>query len=106
MQINLHYASRRMQRSNYRSEDVFVEYPVCVISVAVVDEAVVKQCLFPLVFVVLYNGRSISLFQSTVIQSFGVCLQVNCVVTKDPGTPCFLNWDSMVLDWDSRFFTR
>ena len=63
MQINLHYASRRMQRSNYRSEDVFVEYPVCVISVAVVDEAVVKQCLFPLVFVVLYNGRSISLFQ-------------------------------------------
>ena len=63
MQINLYYASRRMQRSNYRSKDVFVEYPVCVISVAVVDEAVVKQCLFRLVFVVLYNGRSISLFQ-------------------------------------------
>ena len=42
MQINLYYASRRTQRSNYRSEDVFVEYPVCVISVAVVDEAVVN----------------------------------------------------------------
>ena len=63
MQINLHCASSRMQRSNYRSEDVFVEYPVCVISVAVVDEAVVKQGLFRLVFVVLDNRRSIFLFQ-------------------------------------------
>ena len=63
MQINLHYSSSRMQRSNYRSEDVFVEYPVCVISVAVVDEAVVKQGLFRLVFVVLDNRRSILLFQ-------------------------------------------
>ena len=35
----------------------------------------------------------------TVIQSFGVCLQINYVVTKDPRTHCFLNWDS----W---FFTR
>ena len=32
---------------------------------------------------------------------FGVCLQINCVVTKDPGTHCILNWDSMVLDRDS-----
>ena len=54
------------------------------ISVAVL-EAVVKQRLFPLVFVVLYNGRSISLFQLTVIQSFGVCLQINCVVTRSEG---------------------
>ena len=29
------YASRGMQRSVDRTEDVFVEYPVCVISVAV-----------------------------------------------------------------------
>ena len=36
----------------------FIEYPVCVISVAVV-----KQPLFLLVFVVLYNRRSIFLFQ-------------------------------------------
>ena len=49
----------------------------CVISVAVV-----KWCLFLLVFVVLYNRRSIFLFQLTVIQSFGVCLWINCVVTK------------------------
>ena len=60
--------------------------PACVISVAVV-----KRQLFLLVFVVLYD----------VIQSFGVCLQFNCMVTKDPGTHCFFNWDSMVLDWDS-----
>ena len=32
----------------------FVEYPVCVISVAVLV-AVVKRCLFLLFFVVLYN---------------------------------------------------
>ena len=32
---NVWYASRRMQRSIDRSEDVFAEYPVCVISVAV-----------------------------------------------------------------------
>ena len=44
---------------------VFVEYtmyPVCLISVAV-TVAVVKQALFLLVFVVLYNRRSIFLFQ-------------------------------------------
>ena len=40
----------------------FVEYPVCVISVAVLV-AVVKRCLFLLVFVVLYNRRSTFLFQ-------------------------------------------
>ena len=84
MQNNLYYVSRRTQRSNYQSKDVFVVYPVGVISVAV-PEAVVKQRLFPLVFVVLYNGRSISLFQLTVIQSFGVCLQINCVVTRSEG---------------------
>ena len=84
-----------------QSEDVFfMEYPVCVISVAVLV-AVVKRPLFLLVFVVLYNRRSIFSFHQTVIKSFGVCLQINCVVTKDPGTHCFLKWDSMVLDWDS-----
>ena len=40
----------------------FVEYPVCAISVAVLV-AVVKRCLFLLVFVVLYNRRGIILFQ-------------------------------------------
>ena len=35
-QNNLWYASRRTQRSIDGSDDVFVEYPVCVISVAVV----------------------------------------------------------------------
>ena len=35
-QNNLWYASRRMQRSIDRSEDVFVKRPVCVISVAVI----------------------------------------------------------------------
>ena len=77
-----------MQRSIDRHEDVIVEYPVCVISVAVLV-AVVTRCLFLVVFVkyVLYNRRSTFLFQQTVlIQSFGVCLQISCVVTKDPGT--------------------
>ena len=58
--------------------------------------------IFPVVFVVLYNGRSIFLSQET-IQSFGVCLQINCVVTKDPcrDSLFFFSWDSLVLDWDS-----
>ena len=41
---------------------LFVEYPVCVISVAVLV-AVVKRRLFLSVSVVLYNRRSIFLFQ-------------------------------------------
>ena len=45
MQNNLRHVSRRTQRSINRSEDVYVEYPVCVISVAVLV-AVVKQHLF------------------------------------------------------------
>ena len=57
-QNNLCYASHRTQRSIDRSEYVFVEYNVCVISVAVV-----KRRLFLLVFVVFYNRRSIFLFQ-------------------------------------------
>ena len=40
----------------------YTMYPVCVISVAVLV-AVVKRCLFLLVFVVFYNRRSIFLFQ-------------------------------------------
>ena len=41
------------------------------------------------------------------IESFGVCSHINCAVTiLDPGTRCFLNWDSAVLDWDSWFSTR
>ena len=44
---------------------MFVEYPVWVISVAVLV-AVVKRRLFLLVFIVLYDGRSfISLYRST-----------------------------------------
>ena len=57
-QNNLCYASHRTQRSIDRSEYVYVEYNVCVISVAVV-----KRRLFLLVFVVFYNRRSIFLFQ-------------------------------------------
>ena len=76
---------------------IFVEYPVCVISVAV-TVALVKKRLLHLVFAVLYNRRIfISVNCNT---EFGVCLQINSVVTKVPGTHCFLNWDSMVLDWD------
>ena len=41
MQNNLQQASHRTQRSIDRSEDVYVEYSVCVISVAVLV-AVVK----------------------------------------------------------------
>ena len=40
------------------------------------------------------------------MQSLGVCLQINCVVTKDSETHWFLNWDSVFLNWDSWFFTR
>ena len=50
------------QRSIDRSEEVFVEYPVRVISVAVLG-AVVQRLLFLLVFVVLYNRRGKFLFQ-------------------------------------------
>ena len=80
MQNNLWHVSRRTQRSIDRSEDVCVEYPVCVISVAVLV-AVVKRRIFLLVFVVLYNKRSII----SVIQSFGVCLQIICVLQKTQG---------------------
>ena len=55
LKFYLWYASHRTQRLIDQSEDVFVEHPVCVISVAVLV-AVVKQCLrsvFLLVFVVL-----------------------------------------------------
>ena len=57
-QNDLWYASLRMQRSIDWSEDVFVEYPVCVLSVAVI-----KQRLFLLVLDVLCNRGSIFLFQ-------------------------------------------
>ena len=53
---------------------------------------------------VLYNRKSILFFSiKTVIKSFGVCLQINCVVTKDPGTHCVLNRDLMALDWTHDF---
>ena len=48
-----------MQRS---IEGVFVEYPVCVISLAGVLVAVVERRLFLLVFVVIYNRRSTFFF--------------------------------------------
>ena len=40
------------------------------------------------------------------VKSFGVCLQINCLVAKKPkhfqfGPHRFLNWDSLVLDWES-----
>ena len=77
----------------------FEEYPVCVISVAVV-----KQDLFLFKSLLCFTIEGVYfLFPETLKQSFEVCLQINCVVTKDPGTHCFLNWGSMVLDWDSRF---
>ena len=55
---NLWYVSHRTERAIDRSEGVFVEYPVCEISVAVV-----KRGLFLLVFVVIYNRRSTFFFQ-------------------------------------------
>ena len=42
-------------------KDVFVEYPACVISVAVLA-AVAQRDLFLLVFIVLYDRRSMFLF--------------------------------------------
>ena len=54
---NLWYASHRTERAIDRSEGVFIEYPVCEISVAVV-----KRGLFLLVFVVIYNRRSTFFF--------------------------------------------
>ena len=65
LKFYLWYASHRTQRLIDQSEDVFVEHPVCVISVAVLV-AVVKQCLrsvFLLVFVVLYKRKSVFLLQ-------------------------------------------
>ena len=52
----MHPVGRKDQLINLKM--FFVEYPVCVISVAVLV-AVVKQHLFLSVFVVLYNRRSI-----------------------------------------------
>ena len=60
-QNNSWHVSLGTQRSIDQSEDVYVEYPVCMISVAVLV-AVVYRDIFLFVFVVLYNGRSF-LFQ-------------------------------------------
>ena len=65
--------------------------------------AVVKR-LFLLVFVVLYNGRSIFLFRYTV--EFGICLQINFAVTKDPVTHCFLKRGLNVSGLGRVIFTR
>ena len=62
MQNNLRHVSHKTQRLIARSEDLYVEYPVCVISVSVLV-AVAEGCLFLLVFVVVYNRRSILSFQ-------------------------------------------
>ena len=56
--INCGMRSLGRKRSIDRSEDVLVEYPVCVISVAVV-----KRRLFLFVFDVIYNRRSIFVLQ-------------------------------------------
>ena len=60
-QNNSWHASHGTQRSIDRSENVYVENPVCMISVAVLV-AVVYRDIFLFVFVVLYDGRSF-LFQ-------------------------------------------
>ena len=60
-QNNSWHVSHGMERSIDRSEDVYVEYPVCMISVTVLV-AVVYRDIFLFVFVVLYDGRSF-LFQ-------------------------------------------
>ena len=62
-QNNSWHVSKGMQRSIDRSEDVYryVEYPVCMISVAVLMAVVYRDILL-FVFVVLYDGRSF-LFQ-------------------------------------------
>jgi len=85
-----------MQRSIDRSEDVFVEYPVCVIYVAVL-----KRHLFLSVLCCALQQKEYICISVNCNAEFGVCLQINCVVTKDPRTHCFFNYDSMVLDWDS-----
>ena len=83
-QNNLWYVSRRTQRSIHRSKDVFlVEYPVCVISVAVLV-AVVKRRIFLLVFVVLYNKRSIISVNCNT-EFWSLSSDYLCAA-KDPGT--------------------
>ena len=56
--------------------------------------AVVKPCLFLLILVksALQKEYNYFYFSKLVVWSFGVCLQINCMVTKDHGTHCFLNW--------------
>ena len=83
MQNNLRHVSRRTQRSIDRSEDVYVEYPVCVISVAVLV-AVVKRRIFLLVFVVLYNKRSIISVNCNT-EFWSLSSDYLCAA-KDPGT--------------------
>ena len=59
----MHPIANRMHRSMDRHEGIIVEYPVCVISVAVLGGCCETMLIFPVVFVVLYNGRSIFLSQ-------------------------------------------
>ena len=54
----------------------------------------------------VFPGKGMDIFWNQTIRSFRVCLQINCVVTKDPGNHCFMNWDSMALDLDSWFFHK
>ena len=51
----------RGERSIDQSKDVFLEYPVCVISVPVLFSWLLLNDSFLLVFVVLYSRRSILL---------------------------------------------
>ena len=51
----------RRDRSTDQSKDVFLEYPVCVISVPVLFLWLLLNDAFLLVFAVLYNRRSILL---------------------------------------------
>ena len=73
---------------------MFCRYPVHVILVAVVD-CHLTLCIFLLDFFGFTKKDYLLISAKTVIKSFRVCLQINCLVTDRP----------VHLDWDSWFFT-
>ena len=105
-QNNLWYASRRTQRLIDRSEDVFVHCRIsclcdfCGCSYALLNDIYFFQSLL------YFTTEGVYFYCSKwLIQSFGVCLQIN----RDPKTQRLItvfNWDLLVLDWDSWFFSR
>ena len=60
MQNNSLHGSCGTQRSVDRSEDVFVEYPVGVISVALLVAVVQRAIIIVLIFDMLYNRKSVN----------------------------------------------